>query len=149
MTRVSEIGERVGAPEDIEIVDVEFKGGGKQRLLRILIDKPGGVTHGDCQFISKNVGTILDMEDVIPGGRYSLEVSSPGVERPLKRAKDFERFAGQRAKILMREPVAGKRRWEGILAGFDNGAILLEPASGEPIRLESDLVERAHLKFDW
>jgi len=147
--RIAEIAERVGAPENIEIVDVEFKGGGSQRLVRIFIDKPDGVTHDDCQFVSRNVGTILDMEDVVPGDKYRLEVSSPGIERPLRRARDFERAAGQYAVVVLREAVAGKRRWEGKLAGFNNDIITLEPASGEPIQIALNLVERANLKFKW
>src|SRR5437763_472992 len=96
--KVREIAERVGASEGIEIVEVELLGGGKQRMLRIYIDKPSGVTHGDCELISQNVGTILDVEDVIPGEQYTLEVSSPGVERKLTKARDYERFTGQKIK---------------------------------------------------
>jgi ribosome maturation factor RimP len=147
--RIAEIAERVGAPENLEIVDVEFKGGGKQRLVRIFIDKPGGVSHEDCQFVSRNVGTILDMEDVVPGDSYRLEVSSPGIERPLRTARDFERVAGQLVVIALREAIAEKRRWEGTLAGIQNDVITLEPASGEPVRIALDLVERANLKIKW
>src|SRR5215472_721431 len=119
--KVAEITDRVGRAEGIEVVDVELLGGGGARLLRIYIDKidhPGGVTHGDCEFISQHVGTVLDIEDVVPGGAYTLEVSSPGVERKLTKPRDFERFAGRRAKIVLREPVENQKRWEGILAGF-------------------------------
>ena len=96
--KVREIAERVGASENIEIVDVQLLGGGNSRLLRIFIDKPEGVTHADCEFISQNAGTILDVEDVIPGGHYTLEVSSPGVERKLSQPKEFERFSGRKIK---------------------------------------------------
>jgi ribosome maturation factor RimP len=147
--RVFEIAERVGAPEGIEIVDVDLRGGGKSRLLRIYVDKPDGVSHGDCEFISKNVGTILDVEDVIPGGTYRLEVSSPGVERPLKRARDYERYIGRKAKVLLREPVADKRRWEGVLAGLSGSTVTLAPASGESVQFDVHDVERANLKFEW
>ncbi len=78
VARVTEIAERVGRSEGLEIVDVELLGGGNGRVLRIFIDKPQGVSHADCELISQQVGTILDVEDVIPGGRYTLEVSSPG-----------------------------------------------------------------------
>src|SRR5262245_34214712 len=98
VAQVEQIAKRVGDSEGIEIVEVELKGSGGNRLLRISIDKPSGVTHGDCELISQQVGTILDVEDVIPGNRYTLEVSSPGVERKLKKVQDFERFAGQKAK---------------------------------------------------
>ena len=80
-------------------------GGGGSRVLRIFIDKPEGVTHADCEFISQNVGTILDVEDVIPGARYTLEVSSPGVERKLTKPREFERFVGQKVKVVLRQPV--------------------------------------------
>lgn len=149
VARVTEVAERVGTPEGIEVVNVELRGAGRSRLLRITIDKPAGVSHADCEFVSKNVGTILDVEDVVPGGSYNLEVSSPGIERTLKRARDFERFTGHRARILLREPVADRRQWEGTLAGFSNGIVTLEPASGEPVRFELDKVERANLKFEW
>jgi ribosome maturation factor RimP len=149
VAQVLEIAERVGAPEGIEIVDVELKGAGRQRLLRIYIDKPAGVSHGDCEFISRNVGTILDIEDVVPGVGYSLEVSSPGVERPLRKIQDFERFVGRPIKVHLKEPVADRRQWEGILAGFEAGIILLQAQSGESIRIEYALVDRANLKFEW
>ena len=116
--KVTEIAQRVGDSEGIEVVDVELLGGGNRRVLRIYIDKPGGVTHADCEMISHQVGTILDVEDVIPGGSYTLEVSSPGVERKLTKAGDFERFLGQKAKILLREPVESRRHWEGVLTAF-------------------------------
>jgi len=149
VNRVAEIVKRVGAPEGIELVDVDLRGAGKQRLLRVYIDKSGGVSHADCEFISKNVGTILDVEDVIPGAGYTLEVSSPGLERPLKRPGDFERFLGRPVKVLLREPVAGSSRWEGILAGFSSGIITVKPASGEPVSFDWKLVKRANLKFEW
>ena len=81
--KVLEIAERSAAREGIEVVDVELAGGGRNRVLRIYIDKPGGVTLDDCERISVQVGTVLDVEDVMPGGSYHLEVSSPGVERKL------------------------------------------------------------------
>src|SRR5271154_4212969 len=116
--KVQQIAERVGADAGIEIVDVKLLGGGGSRLLRIFIDKPSGVTHADCEYISQNVGTILDVEDVIPGQRYTLEVSSPGVERKLTKPRDFERFVGQKAKVVLREPVENQRSWVGKLAGI-------------------------------
>ena len=149
IARITEIAERVGAPEGIEIVDVELKGAGNSRVLRIFIDKPSGVTHAECEFISKNVGTILDVEDVVSGGAYSLQVSSPGVERPLRKPRDFERFAGKKVKVLLREPVASKRRWEGTLAGFSDGCVTINPASGEPLVFDLGNVEKANLKFEW
>ncbi len=157
--RIAEIAQRVGEPEGIETVDVEVLGGGKARLVRIYIDrpadkpagidKPAGVSHADCEFISQQVGTILDVEDVVPGERYTLEVSSPGLERKLTKAKDFERFLGQKAKIVLREPLENCRRWEGTLAGFTDGVVALESAAGKLIHIPLAQVEKANLKFEW
>jgi ribosome maturation factor RimP len=161
--KIAEIAERVAEPEGIEIVEVQLLGAGRGRLLRIYIDRPSGegagdrppgVTHADCEFISHQVGTILDIEDVIPGDSYTLEVSSPGLERKLSKAKDFERFVGQKAKVVLREPVENQRRWEGKLAGISQGVVALEiaalePAAGRVIHFPLAQVEKANLKFDW
>src|SRR6266498_30168 len=88
ISKIEEIVQRVAQSEGIELVEVELKGGGRNQLLRISIDKPEGVTHADCELISQQVGTILDVEDVVPG-KYTLEVSSPGVERKLFKPKYF------------------------------------------------------------
>src|SRR5512138_956021 len=134
VAKVVEITDRVGRPENIETVEAELLGGGSQRVLRIYIDKPGGVTHADCEFISQHVGTILDVEDVIPGGSYTLEVSSPGVERKLVKAADYERFRGKRIKVALREPIESSRRWEGTLKDFSAGVVTLEAAAGKSIQ---------------
>src|SRR6202790_3083570 len=131
VAKITEIAERVAGSEGIEIVDVELLGAGRGRVLRIFIDRPNGVSHGDCEFISDQVGTILDVEDVIPGDSYTLEVSSPGLERRLSKPKDFERFVGQTARIVLREPVENQRRWQGKLAGFSDGMVALEPSAGK------------------
>jgi ribosome maturation factor RimP len=163
VAKIAEIAERVADSEGIEIVDVQLLGAGRGRLLRIFIDRPAGdasqdrphgVSHADCEFISRQVGTILDIEDVIPGDSYTLEVSSPGLERKLSKAKDFERFVGQKAKVVLREPVENQRSWEGRLAGISEGVIALEiaalePAAGRVIRFPLDQVQKANLKFDW
>ena len=99
--KITEIAERVAEPEGIEIVEVQLLGGGKARLLRIFIDKIEGVSHKECEFISQQVGTILDVEDVIPGDSYTLEVSSPGVERPLTSAKHFRRARGRKIDLAL------------------------------------------------
>ena len=164
VAKIAEIAERVADPEGIEIVEVQLLGAGRGRLLRIFIDRPGsgeaspdrphGVSHADCEFISQQVGTILDIEDVIPGDSYTLEVSSPGLERKLSKAKDFERFVGQKAKVVLREPVENQRRWEGRLVGISQGIVALEvaalqPAAGRVIHFPLDQVQKANLKFDW
>ncbi len=147
--KVQAIAERVAASEGIEIVDVQLLGGGAHRMLRLFIDKPAGVTHGDCEFISEQLGTILDAEDVIPGGRYTLEVSSPGVERKLARARDFERFTGQKIKVVLRQPVEERKSWAGTLTAFADGIITLEPAPGKTVQFPLEQVEKANLKFEW
>jgi ribosome maturation factor RimP len=166
VAKITEIAERVAGPEGMEIVDVQLLGAGRGRVLRIFIDRPHpatdvasadrphGVSHADCEFISLQVGTILDIEDVIPGDSYTLEVSSPGLERKLSKAKDFERFVGQKAKVVLREPVENQRRWEGRLAGISQGVVALEIAPPEPaaarvIHFPLDQVQKANLKFDW
>ncbi len=149
IAKVTEIAQRAGGKEGIEVVDVEFLGSGRGRLLRIFIDRPDGVSHADCEFISDQVGTILDVEDVIPGDSYTLEVSSPGLERKLSRPKDFERFLGQKARVVLREPVENQRRWEGKLAGFSDGVVALEPSAGRIIHFPLAQIEKANLKFDW
>jgi ribosome maturation factor RimP len=147
--KVQEIAGRVGASEGLEIVDVQLLGGGGSRVLRIFIDKPQGVTHADCEFISLNVGTILDVEDVIPGGRYKLEVSSPGVERKLTRPADFQRFLGHKIKVALRDAVEGQKHWAGTLQSFAEGMVTLEPSPGKSVQFAFDQVERANLKFEW
>jgi ribosome maturation factor RimP len=148
VSKIEAVAERVGQSEGIEIVAVELKGGGKSRLLRIFIDKPEGVTHTDCESISHQVGTILDVENLIPGS-YTLEVSSPGVERKLLKYRDFERFQGKKIKAILREPVENSRRWEGTLASCADGLITLEVAEGKSIRFPFEQVETANLKFEW
>jgi ribosome maturation factor RimP len=146
--KVTGIAERVARQEGIEIVEVTFAGRGAHRLLRITIDKPEGVSHADCELVSQQVGTILDVEDVVPGAGYRLEVTSPGVERKLRRLGDFERFQGRKAHVVLREPIEGRKDWEGTLAGVAGEAITLD-ADGRPVRFSFDQVARANLKLDW
>jgi ribosome maturation factor RimP len=147
VSKIEEIAERVARSEGIEIVEVELKGGGRNQLLRISIDKPQGVTHSDCELISHQVGTILDVEDVVPG-HYTLEVSSPGVERKLLKPVDFERFQGKKVRITLHEPLDNQRNWEGTLAGYHDGLISLE-AAGKTVQFRLDQVAKANLKFEW
>jgi len=147
--KVQEITERVAGDAGLEVVDVQMLGGGGSRLLRIFIDKPEGVTHADCEHISQHVGTILDVEDVIPGGKYTLEVSSPGLERKIARPREFERFVGKKVKVVLRQPVENQRTWVGALRNFAEGIITLEPSPGKSIQFPLELVERANLKFEW
>ena len=148
-SKIEEIAQRVAESEGMELVEVEVKGSGGQRLVRISIDKPAGVTHADCELVSQQVGTILDVEDVVPGGRYTLEVSSPGVERKLLKPGDYERFQGKKAKITLRDGIDGRRHWEGTLAGIADGMVALDTGTGTTVRFPFEQVQKANLKFDW
>lgn len=124
--KVREIVERVARDRGLEVVDVEFRGGGKARMLRIFIDRPEGVTHEDCATVSNEVGTILDVEDAVPGASYTLEVSSPGLDRRISKAADFERFTGRLVKVSTREEHEGNRHFEGRLERFADGKLTLD-----------------------
>jgi ribosome maturation factor RimP len=156
LEKVQAIAERVAGSLGLEIVEIEMRGGGKARMLRIFIDKPSGVTHEDCANLSREVSTILDVEDAISGASYVLEVSSPGLDRKLFRPADFERFKGSRVKLTTRTPVNGNRHFEGRLEHFESGRLTLDltearrkhrPAEGAPQKLELELanVEKANL----
>ena len=126
-----EIAERIAASNGLEVLDVEFRGSGPARMLRVFLDKPSsadplaGVTHGDCADFSREFGTVLDVEDVVPGS-YTLEVSSPGLDRKLTKAADFERFTGSRVKVTTKEPVNNNRHFEGRLESFGDGRLTLD-----------------------
>lgn len=150
LERVREIVERVAASSGLEVVEVELRGSGKAQMLRIFIDKPEGITHEDCANLSREVGTILEVEDAAPPGSYVLEVSSPGLDRKLVRPADYERFAGSRIKLFLHQPVNGSKFFEGRLQSFQNGKVILElggskkkPRSGgaESVNPESKKME--------
>ena len=159
---VRAIAERIAASSGLEVVELEFHGGGgKGRVLRVFIEKNAagrraleqqlaaaaqagekvpasenwdrlaGVTHEDCANYSRELGTVLDVEDAIPGGQYLLEVSSPGLDRKLVKPADFQRFSGSKVKIMTREPIAGNRHFEGRLRSLDDRHIALEIDSGK------------------
>jgi ribosome maturation factor RimP len=147
--RLTELGEQAAAGTSIEIAEVELRGAGKARLLRLYIDKPGGVTHGDCELISQRMSRLLDEQDAMPGESYTLEVSSPGVERKLSKPRDFERVVGQRIRLSAREPVEGQVHFEGKLAGFSGEMLEVEVSPGRLIKIPLADVQRAKLKFEW
>jgi|SRR5579863_2561186 ribosome maturation factor RimP len=162
--RVREIADRVAASRELEVVEVEILGGGKARMLRVFLDKPAagndplaGVTHEDCANFSREFGTILDVEDVMPGS-YTLEVSSPGLDRRLVKAKDFTRFTGSRLKLTTRQAVNNNRHFEGRLESFQDGRLTLDlsiashksrkkmgEVAGQKIEIEFANVEKANL----
>ena len=130
MERIQQIASRVAATHGVELVEAELHGGGKARVLRVVIDKPEGVTHEDCANVSRELSTVLDVEDAVPGGPYTLEVSSPGLDRRLLKPEDYQRFIGSLVKLMTREPVNGNRHFEGRLESFMNGRIVLETGIG-------------------
>ena len=130
MERIQQIASRVAATHGVELVEAELHGGGKARLLRVVIDKPEGVTHEDCANVSRELSTVLDVEDAVPGGPYTLEVSSPGLDRRLLKPEDYQRFIGSLVKLMTREPVNGNRHFEGRLESFMDGRIVLETGIG-------------------
>lgn len=147
--RVQQVADRAAEGTGIEIVEVQLKGGGKARLLRVYIDKTGGVTHGDCALISERIGALLDQEDVIPGDSYTLEVSSPGVERRLTKPRDFERVAGQKVRLALKEPLEGAKNLEGKLLAVSGEVLEVETAAGATVHVPLEQVSKANVKFDW
>jgi ribosome maturation factor RimP len=154
LERIREAAERVARSEGLDVVEVEWKVG-KQRFLRVTIDRPqapassagaeaagaapeqlggaapqgginGGISHSDCERVSQQLSVILDVEDLVPGPRYILEVSSPGLDRKLLKPEDFERFKGRLAKISTAEPIGDAKFFEGRLAGYVNGMVRME-----------------------
>ncbi len=150
MQKITELGE-AGRLRALVSKSPRFScaGAGKARLLRVYIDKPGGITHGDCEVISERLGKLLDEQDVMPGESYTLEVSSPGVERKLSRPRDFERVVGQKIRLAVREPIDGQSRFEGKLAGIAGEALDLEIAPGHLVHVPLEKVQKANLKFEW
>jgi len=146
--RVREIAERVAASSGLEVVEVELRGGGKARMLRIVIDKPAGVTHEDCANLSREVSTILDVEDVVPGASYLLEVSSPGLDRKLLRPADYERFTGSKVKLTTRNPIDGNRHFEGRLESFQGGRLTLDLSTArKKFRPAGEAAQKLDIEF--
>src|SRR5882672_8459881 len=165
--RVQEIAERIASSSGLEVVEVEFRGGGKARMLRVFLDKPAapggdplaGVTHEDCANFSREFGTVLDVEGAAPDGSYTLEVSSPGLDRKLTKAADFTRFTGSRMKLMTRNPVNNNQHFEGRLESFQDGRLTLDlsvaskksrkkmgaAVAGQKIEIDFANVEKANL----
>ena len=165
LERIRDAAERAATAAGVEVVDVEWKVG-KQRFLRVFIDKPfrapqdaaadsgeheprgsgrpEGVSHSDCQAVSEHLSVLLDVEDLVPGPGYILEVSSPGLDRKLTRPAEFERFTGRRARISMSEPVEGKNYFEGRLSGYENGNVKMD-LNGRILELPLSGIKKAQL----
>ncbi len=145
---VTELVQPIVEKNNYDLVDVEFVKEGANRFLRIYIDKPGGITIDDCQMVSQELSDKLDVTDPIEQA-YFLEVSSPGLDRPLKKDKDFERYKGEVVEIKLFQPIDGQKVFEGELLGLSNNNILIKKASDEIVEFERDkvaIVKRA-VKF--
>ena len=148
LERIREIAERVANSEGLELVDVEFLGRGPRAVLRIFLDKPGGITVEDCQNVSHQVGTILDVEDFIHQG-YTLEVSSPGLDRKLLKPSDYQHFAGRLVKLVLRKTSPGPRRIQGRLLGIDEDKVQVDPGDGQVVQFDYDDIEKANLVVEF
>src|SRR6266849_6503300 len=138
---VRAMADRVAGSLGLEVFDVAFRREGRGMVLRVQIDRPGAgatadesVSVEDCARVSRDLSALLDVEDVVPTA-YTLEVSSPGLDRPLRHADDYRRFAGRRAKVVMREPVDGQTYFKGRLGGVDDNAVLIDADDGRRHRV--------------
>lgn len=128
----------------LELVDVEFRREAGGWVLRLYLDKRGGVTLGDCQQVSEELSDLLDVEKLIDHP-YTLEVSSPGLDRPLRRESDFLHFVGERARVSTSQAIAGQRRFLGVLRGYEEGQVVLEREDGTTVRIPYAAISRARL----
>jgi ribosome maturation factor RimP len=150
-----EIAERVAAAHGLELFEITFRREGRGEVLRVILDRPGpaatpeeSVSIADCERVSHELSTILDVEDVLPRA-YTLEVSSPGLDRPLRSAGDFRRFSGRAAKIVMRQPIERQTAFKGRLRGVDGDDVLFEKEGGKHVRLPLALIGRARLDVEF
>ena len=145
--RVREIAEQAAIDHGVELVHAEIAGPDGHPIVRLFIDKPGGVTHDDCSRVSHQLSTVLDVEDFIHSA-YVLEVSSPGLERGLYKRADYERFAGRPAKIKARSPINGQRNFRGRILGVeDDRVVLLDLTSGRT-EIPLEVIVKANLEAD-
>src|SRR5436190_7731664 len=123
--RVCQLAEQAAIDHGLELVHAEVAGPDNRPIVRVFIDKPGGVTHRDCSEVSEQLGTTLDVEDFIHAA-YTLEVSSPGLERGLYRPADYERFTGSLAKIKTRQAIGSQRNFRGTIVGVEGNSVVFE-----------------------
>jgi ribosome maturation factor RimP len=145
--KVQEIAERVAIDHGLELVHTEVAGPENKPIVRVFIDKPQGVTHDDCSEMSLHLGTILDVEDFIHAS-YTLEVSSPGLERGLYKQADFERFTGSDARIKTRQPIAGQRNFRGRLLGLEGDQVLFDDRTSGQVKIPLNIITKANLEVD-
>jgi ribosome maturation factor RimP len=153
--QVRNVATRVADTYGLEIFDVQFRREAGGMILRVQIDRPGpaataeeSVSVEDCAHVSRDLSAVLDVEDIVPAA-YTLEVSSPGLDRPLRRADDYRRFAGRRAKIVMREAVDGQTYFKGRLAGVDDQAVLIDGDDGRRHEVPIGVITRANLEVEF
>jgi ribosome maturation factor RimP len=145
--RVQELAERVAIDHGLELVHAEVAGPENKPIVRVFIDKPQGVTHEDCSEVSTHLGTILDVEDFIHAS-YTLEVSSPGLERGLYKRADYERFAGSNAKMKTRQPIAGQRNFRGRLLGVEGDEVVFDDRTSGSVRIPLEIIKQANIEVD-
>jgi len=155
LERIRAIAERVAASRGLEIWDIQSRRETYGHVVRVFIDRPGpaatpeeSVSIDDCEQVNREIGTILDVEDPLPF-TYTLEVSSPGLDRPLRNVRDYERFAGRLAKLVVKEAVDNQKAFEGRLRGMEHGDVLLEAPNGRLHRLPLDLIARGRLEVEF
>jgi ribosome maturation factor RimP len=152
---VRAVASRVAASHGLEIFDVQFRREASGMVLRVRIDRPGpaatpeeSVSVGDCVTVSRDLSAVLDVEDVVPTA-YTLEVSSPGLDRPLRHADDYRRFAGRRAKIVMRDKVDGQGFFKGRLAGVEDHDVCIDADDGRRHRVPLNAITRGNLEVEF
>ena len=145
--RVRSLAQPLLDENGLELVEVQYRREAQGWILRLFMDRPGGVTLDDCQRVSEQLGDHLDVEDLIDHA-YSLEVSSAGLDRPLTRDADFVRFAGRTARIATQEPIQGQRNFRGRLAGMAGEAVLLALPDGRQASIPRDRIARARLEIE-
>jgi len=145
--KISELAEQIAATMAMELVLVEVKGSGNRSVVRTFIDQPGGITLDDCERFSRRLSVSLDVEDWIPS-RYTLEVSSPGIDRPLVKESDFERFCGKNATVQTRMPMDGRKNFKGRIADVTEGRLNLEIKPGHIVKIALMDIKKANLIGD-
>ena len=147
--RVRGVADRVTADRGFELVDVEVRRAGGGSLVRLFVDRPGGIGLDDLQSVSEEVSAILDAEDPVPGP-YTLEVSSPGLDRPLKTEADYRRFVGRLARVSSYERIDGRRHWTGRIVSCEEGvlSLVLEREGGEAARIPCDRIAHGRLEVE-
>ncbi|MBI3651781.1 MAG: ribosome maturation factor RimP [Acidobacteria bacterium] len=140
--------ERVTKREGLELVHWEMTGPRHNAVLRIFIDKDGGITHSDCETVSHQVSALLDVEDAIADS-YLLEVSSPGVDRPLYKRADYERFKGNKVKLKTQQPVNGQRNFQGRLLGIEGDLVKLEVEQKGIVDIAFELITKANIEYEF